>query len=104
MLKEGQGVITEFCNVSRPLIGHLYDTLGQDPLRGERVGWFRQVAAKTLQERPGFIERIADRACLAKLKGQRIFINDANSSCPTCFGARAEGRSKGCDGILALMR
>jgi hypothetical protein len=45
---------------------HLYDALGQDRLRRERVGWFHEVAAKTLQERPGFIERIANRACLAK--------------------------------------
>jgi hypothetical protein len=37
-------------------------------LRRERVGWFREIAAKTLQERPGLTERIANRACLAKLK------------------------------------
>src|ERR1700730_9537010 len=61
----------------------------------EGVGWFRE-AAKTLQERRGFIERIADRACLAKIKRQRIFNHDANSSRPTCFGARAEGCSKRC--------
>src|SRR5262249_12924491 len=72
VLKEGQGVITEFCNVCQPLIGHLYDALGQDGLRRERVGCVREVAAKTLEERPGFIERIANRACLAKLERQRI--------------------------------
>ena len=68
---------------------HLYDALGQDRLRRELLGCLREVTAKTLQERPGLIERIADRAGLAKLKGQRIFIHDANSSRPTCFGARA---------------
>src|SRR5262249_22839476 len=81
-------VITEFWNVSQPLIGHLYDALGQDCLRRERVGCLRELAAKTLQERPGFIERNANRACLAKIKRQRIFNHDANSSRLTCFGAR----------------
>ena len=62
----------------------------------------REVAAKTLQERPGFIERIADRACLAKFKCQRVFNHDANSSRPRCFGARADGHSKGsCDAVVA---
>src|SRR5262249_53525039 len=77
-----------------PLIGHLYDALGQDRLRRERVGWFREVAAKTLQERPGFIERIANPACLAKLERQRIFNHHANSSRPTCSAARADGAKK----------
>jgi hypothetical protein len=31
-----------------------------------------------LQERPSLIERIANRACLAKIKRQRIFNHDAN--------------------------
>jgi hypothetical protein len=91
-LNEGQGVITEFRHIHQALISHLYDALGQDRLRRERLGCFREVAAKTLQERPSLIERIADRACLAKLKRQRIFNDDANSSRPTCFGARVEGR------------
>jgi hypothetical protein len=47
-----------------------------------------------LQERPSLIERNANRACLAKIKRQRIFNHDANSSRPTCFGARADGHSK----------
>jgi len=41
------------------------------------------------------VERIANRACLAKIKRQRIFNHHANSSRPTSFGASAEGRSKG---------
>src|SRR5258708_12940400 len=57
----GQGVITEFCNASQPLIGHLYDALGQDRLRRERVGWFREVAAKTFQERPTFLQPFPHR-------------------------------------------
>src|SRR5215813_9773411 len=81
-------------------MSHLYDALGQDRLRRERLGCLREVAAKTLQERPSLIERIANRACLAKIKRQRIFNYHANSSRPTCFGARAEGRSKGsCDEV-----
>src|SRR5262245_11427381 len=64
-------------NVSQPLIGHLYDALGQDRLGRERFGSLREVAAKTLQERPGIIERIANRTCLAKLKRQRSFDHDA---------------------------
>src|SRR5262245_3762748 len=53
-----------------PITNHLaFNSL----LRRERLGCLREVSAKTLQERPGFIERIADRACLAKLKRQRIF-------------------------------
>ena len=99
MLNEGQGVITEFRHIRHALISHLYDALGQDRLRRERLRCFREVAAKTLQECPSLIERIADRACLAKLKRQQIFNDDANSSRPTCFGARAEGRSKGCDAV-----
>src|SRR5262249_15804884 len=83
-LEEGQGVITECWNVSQPLIGHLYDALGQYRLRRERLGCLREVAAKTLQERPRLIERIANRACLAKIKRQRIFNHHANSSRPTC--------------------
>src|SRR6478672_10312435 len=75
-------------------MSHLYDALGQDRLRRERLGCLREVAAKTLQERPGLIERIADRACLAKLERQRSFDHDATSSRPTCFGARADGQSK----------
>src|SRR5262249_16458236 len=73
----------------------LYDALGQDRLGRERFGCLREVAAKTLQERPGIIERIANRTCLAEIKRQRIFDHDAISSRPTCFGARTEGRSKG---------
>jgi hypothetical protein len=53
---------------------------------------FEHAAREQAQERPSLIERIADRACLAKLKRQRIFNDDANSSRPTCFGARVEGR------------
>jgi hypothetical protein len=69
-------------------------------LRRERLGCLREVAAKTLQERPRRIERIANRACLAKIKRQRIFNHHPNSSRPTCFSARAEGRSKGsCDEV-----
>jgi hypothetical protein len=45
-----------------------------------------------LQERPSLIERIADGACLVKLKRQRIFNHHANSSRPRCSGARADGR------------
>src|SRR5215467_14725902 len=82
-------------DVSQPLIGHLYDALGQDRLGRERFGCLREVAAKTLQERPGIIERVANRTCLAEIKRQRIFDHDAISSRPTCFGARTEGRSKG---------
>jgi hypothetical protein len=92
VLNEGQGVITEFRHIHQALISHLYDALGQDRLRRERLGCFREVAAKTLQERPSLIECIADRACLAKLNRQQIFNDDANSSRPTCFGARVEGR------------
>src|SRR5215467_14290060 len=76
-------------------MSHLYDALGQDRLRRERLGCLREVAAKTLQERPSLIERIANRACLAKLKRQRMLNHHANSSRPTCYGARAEGCSKG---------
>ena len=61
---------------------------------------FREVAANTLQDRPGTIERIANRSCLAQIKRQRSFNHDAISSRPTCFGARADGRSKGsCDEV-----
>ena len=45
-------------------MSHLYDALGQDRLRRERLGCLREVAAKTLQERPSLIERIANRAWL----------------------------------------
>src|SRR5262249_31308 len=79
----------------RRVMSHLYDALGQDRLRRERLGCLREVAAKTLQERPSLIERIANRACLAKLKRQRMLNHHANSSRPTCYGARAEGCSKG---------
>jgi hypothetical protein len=72
VLKEGQGVITEFCNVCQALIGHLNDALGQDRSRREGLGCVREVAARTLQERPGIIERIANPACLARFKRQRI--------------------------------
>src|SRR2546430_10418775 len=62
------------------MISHLYDALGQDRSRLERLGWFREVAANTLQEGPGIIERIANRSCLAKIKRQRSFNHDAISS------------------------
>jgi hypothetical protein len=48
----------------------------------ERFGCLREVAAKTLQERPGIIERIANRTCLAKLKRQRSFNHDAPDMLP----------------------
>ena len=38
VLKDGQGVLTEVCNVSQALIGHLYDALGQDRSRREGLG------------------------------------------------------------------
>src|SRR5262249_49849256 len=60
-------------DVSQPLIGHLYDALGQDRLGRERFGCLREVAAKTLQERPGIIERVANRTCLAKINPRWIF-------------------------------
>src|SRR5262249_38652448 len=69
-----------FRHARQTLISHLYDALGQDRLRRERLGCLREVAAKTLQERPSLIERIADRVCLAKRKRQRIFSHAANSS------------------------
>ena len=73
MLNEGQSIIAEFRHVHQAMISHLYDALGQDRSRLERLGWFREVAANTLQKRPGIIERIANRSGLAQIKRQRSF-------------------------------
>jgi hypothetical protein len=51
--------------------------LARNRLRRERFWCLREVAAKTLQERPGIIERIANRTCFAKFKRQRSFNHDA---------------------------
>src|SRR5215467_2721338 len=103
VLKEGQGVITEFCNICQALIGHLYDALGQDRSRREGLGCVREIAAKTLQERPGIIERIANPARLAIFKRQRIF-NHLALLTPDMLRRENGGTLKGvlrCSGLRA---
>src|SRR5262249_49633252 len=63
-------------DVSQPLIGHLYDALGQDRLGRERFGCLREVAAKTLQERPGITKRVENGTCLAKHNRHRSLDKD----------------------------